>query len=118
MSASSKPVPIALPNALLDKIQKVAGLTGRSQQDIMRLAMEVGLEDLKRINYDLGSAVVDASERTKGIVTVAVIHENAAEYIAPESKSSEGAAAHLEELARKQSVPLKTSPPGRKPKGR
>ena len=61
----SPPIPIRLSPALLEKIQLAADLMGRTQQEVMRLAMEVGLEDLKRCNYDLAAAIVDAARADK-----------------------------------------------------
>lgn len=58
MSLSSKPVPIAIPNALLAIIDKVAEKMGKSKQEVMRLAMEIGLEHLKAIDYDVAAAVI------------------------------------------------------------
>jgi predicted DNA-binding protein len=53
------PIPIRIPPALLTKIEFVAKQMDRSKQEIMRLAMEIGLEDLKRCNYDLAGAIVE-----------------------------------------------------------
>jgi hypothetical protein len=65
MSASSKPTPIAIPNDLAEKVQIAAELTHLSKQDIMKLAMRIGLEDLRRCNYDIAGAVVDRSDAAK-----------------------------------------------------
>lgn len=58
-SKKSTPVPIAIPNEMLARIKAVAEKMHMKQQDVMRLAMEVGLEDLKRCGYNLAAAVVD-----------------------------------------------------------
>lgn len=86
MSASSKPVPLAIPNELLARVEDVAHRMHRSKQDIMRMAMEVGLEDLKRINYDITAAIVDAVERTKVVPLAAALAEPAATYGAQKIK--------------------------------
>lgn len=43
--------------ALLEKITEAANKTGLSKADVMRLAMETGLEDLRRIHFDLPSLI-------------------------------------------------------------
>jgi predicted DNA-binding protein len=43
--------------ALLEKITEAAQRTGLSKADIMRLAMETGLEDLRRLNFDLPALI-------------------------------------------------------------
>lgn len=47
---------------LLEKITEAAEKTGLSKADIMRLAMEIGLEDLRRIDFDL-PALISSSAR-------------------------------------------------------
>jgi hypothetical protein len=54
MSQSSKPIPIAIPNELLAKIDFAASrMPHKSKQDVMRMAMEFGLLDLEAMNYDV-----------------------------------------------------------------
>jgi predicted DNA-binding protein len=62
VSASSKPIPIALPNDLVDRIKKASEAMGKSQQEVMRLALGIGLEDLARIDYNIESAIVNAAK--------------------------------------------------------
>jgi hypothetical protein len=71
MSASSKPTPIAIPNDLAEKIEKVAALVHLSKQDVMKLAMRIGLEDLKRCNYDIAAAIVDRAHQKDDIALLA-----------------------------------------------
>ena len=81
MSASSKPIPISIPNELLDKINHVAALMNRSKQEIMRLAMEIGLEDLKRCNYDLAGAIVEkAHQKREAAMLSSVLAEDPTKY--------------------------------------
>ena len=54
--------PIRIDPELEAKIEEAARLTGFSKADVMRLAMRIGLEDLRRINYDLPSVVLDAAK--------------------------------------------------------
>ena len=63
MSQSSKPVPLAVPNELLKQIDTAATRTGRSRSELMRLAIEIGLADLKAINYDIASTISNAAHR-------------------------------------------------------
>jgi hypothetical protein len=49
----TKPIPIALPSDLLEEIDKAHKLTGLSKADIMRLAMRIGLVDLRAAEHDL-----------------------------------------------------------------
>jgi predicted DNA-binding protein len=58
----SKPVPIRIEPELDAKIEEAARLTGMSKADVMRLAMRIGFEDLRRINYDIAGAVLDAAK--------------------------------------------------------
>jgi len=58
----SVPVPIRVDAALEAKIEEAARLTGMAKSDVMRLAMRIGFEDLRRINYDVPAAVVDAAK--------------------------------------------------------
>jgi DNA-binding MurR/RpiR family transcriptional regulator len=43
--------------ALLEKITEAAEKTGLSKADIMRLSMEIGLEDLRRLHFDLPTLI-------------------------------------------------------------
>lgn len=58
----STPVPIRVDAALEAKIEEAARLTGMAKSDLMRLAMRIGLEDLRRIDYDIAGAIVDAAK--------------------------------------------------------
>lgn len=60
---SGKPLPIRLPEELLERVQVVADALGMSVADTMRLSMRIGLEDLKRVDYDLAQLVVDAAHK-------------------------------------------------------
>ena len=62
VSRSSKPIPLAIPNALDEQITEVAKKMDMSKQDLMRLAMRVGLDDLKAINYNVAGAIVAEKE--------------------------------------------------------
>lgn len=62
MSQSSKPIPLAIPNALLEQIDAAAKLTGRTRSELMRLAIEIGIADLRAINYDIAGTIVRAAK--------------------------------------------------------
>lgn len=47
MSKTSTPTPIALPNDLIAEIAEAAEFTKMTKQDVMRLAMRIGLVDLR-----------------------------------------------------------------------
>lgn len=48
--------------SLIAQIKEAAALMEKSDQEIIRLATEIGLEHLRRIDYSLAKAVVDAAE--------------------------------------------------------
>ena len=62
MSASSKPIPIALPNDMIARLDVAAKKRGGSRANVMREAIEIGLEHLRRIGYDVAGAVLDKSK--------------------------------------------------------
>jgi hypothetical protein len=82
MSASSKPTPIAIPNELHEMIEKASQLAGLSKQDTMRLAMRIGLADLKRCNYDIAGAIVDRAQASKE-EDIGLVAEKGTPYKAP-----------------------------------
>jgi predicted DNA-binding protein len=90
---ADQPTPIRIPVTLLEKIQRVAESTDKSQQTIMRDAMEIGLEHLKRINCDVAAAINDASDRAT-VPPSAVLSEHTATY----GRSSTAASAKHEAL--------------------
>ncbi len=54
MSKISTSTPIALPNDLIEEVRAAAQFTGMSQQDVMRLAMRIGLVDLRASKHIAG----------------------------------------------------------------
>ncbi len=54
--------PIRIDAELEAKIEEAARMTSLSKADVMRLAMRIGFEDLRRINYDIAGAVLDAAK--------------------------------------------------------
>lgn len=59
MSKRSRPIPLAVPDELLNRLDEAALRMGRTRAQIMRDAIEIGLEDLRRCGYDVAGAVVD-----------------------------------------------------------
>jgi len=56
------PVPVALSESLLARIDHAASQADRSRSELMRLAMEIGLKHLANIDHDLAQAVLTTSE--------------------------------------------------------
>ncbi len=65
MSKRSRPIPLAVPDELLNRLDEAALRMGRTRAQVMRDAIEIGLEDLRRCNYDLAGAVVDKAHATR-----------------------------------------------------
>lgn len=63
------PVPLRIEPELDAKIEEAARLTGLSKADVMRLAMRIGFEDLRTINYDIAGAVVTAAKPRTGALS-------------------------------------------------
>ncbi len=59
MSSKSRPIPLALPTALLSKLDETAALMNRTRAQLIRDTIEIGLEDLRRCGYSIAAAVVD-----------------------------------------------------------
>lgn len=64
MSSKSRPIPLALPTALLSKLDKTAALMNRTRAQLIRDTIEIGLEDLRRCGYNIAAAVVDKAHST------------------------------------------------------
>jgi hypothetical protein len=60
-SPAGKPIPLALPEAFLQHLDDVAEQMDMSRANVMRLCMKIGLEQLRRVNYDLAGLVVTAN---------------------------------------------------------
>jgi hypothetical protein len=65
--ATDKPTPVSirLDDRLMEKIKEATERTGLSQQDIMRLTLAIGIEDLKRLNWDLAGTLSRAANPGK-----------------------------------------------------
>lgn len=63
MSASSKPIPIALPNELLGEIDAVAEKLNLTRAELMRLSMRIGLAEIGAVAEPLTKTVARETER-------------------------------------------------------
>ena len=63
MSASSKPIPIALPNELLGEIDQVAEKLNLTRSELMRLSMRIGLAEIGAVAESLTKTVARETER-------------------------------------------------------
>ena len=59
---SEKPIPLRIPPELMVRIRFAAQALGLPISEVIRLATSIGLERLRRIDYDLARAVNDAAE--------------------------------------------------------
>jgi DNA-binding MurR/RpiR family transcriptional regulator len=62
--------------ALLEKITEAAKRTGLSKADIMRLAMETGLEDLRRLQFDLPTLISQSARLSRSSLSYATADED------------------------------------------
>jgi hypothetical protein len=62
-----KPIPstIKFSPELQEKIAEAAKITGLPKQELIRLCTAIGIEDLRRINYDIAGAIVDKAKAMK-----------------------------------------------------
>lgn len=63
MSASSKPIPIALPNELLGEIDFIAEKLNLTRSELMRLSMRIGLAEIGAVAEPLTQTVARETER-------------------------------------------------------
>lgn len=55
--------PIRMSPDLLEKVRIASDRTGIAQADILRICLAIGLEDLRRIDYDIATAILESSRR-------------------------------------------------------
>lgn len=60
-SPAGKPIPLAIPEGLLTRLDDVAERMEMSRANVIRMTMKIGLEQLQRVNYDLARLVVNAN---------------------------------------------------------
>lgn len=59
----SKSVPVRMDAELQSKITEAAKKTGLPKQEIIRLCTAIGIEDLRKVGWDLAKLVSDAAEK-------------------------------------------------------
>lgn len=55
-------IPIRIHERLMQKILNASSMLDMKQQEVMRLAMEIGLEDLQRIGHNPASAIYNQAQ--------------------------------------------------------
>lgn len=78
----TQPVPVRMDEELRTEIRAAAEALHWQDQDVIRLAVKIGLEKLRRVKFDLASAVLDASQKEPGRARedLALAAEDEAEY--------------------------------------
>ena|GEM_PF-6120808 len=61
--ATSRTIPVRFSDHVINDIDEAVRITGMSQQEIIRLAVSVGLEDLSKIEYDIAGVIQKAAKR-------------------------------------------------------
>lgn len=62
-SPAGKPIPLAIPEGLLTRLDDVADRMDMSRANVIRMTMKIGLEQLSRVDYDIARLVVDANNQ-------------------------------------------------------
>lgn len=62
---ANKPIPLRLPPTLIQKIEHAAGQMKKSNQEVMRIAMTLGLLDLEQMDYDMEGVAWHALQGAK-----------------------------------------------------
>ncbi|GAA5482493.1 hypothetical protein [Haloferula sargassicola] len=57
--------PIRLDPETLELVKVASERTGLAQADILRLCLAIGLEDLRKLNYQIPTVLSDAAARTE-----------------------------------------------------
>ena len=77
-----KPIPstIKFSPELQEKIAEAAKITGLPKQEIIRLCTAIGIEDLRRIDYDIAGAIVDKAKPVPSQVSYLKVAEDETPY--------------------------------------
>lgn len=59
---SEKPMSVRIPPKLMARLILASKIMGIPKQEVLRQAAEIGLEHLRRIDYDTARAIIDAHE--------------------------------------------------------
>lgn len=65
---SKKPTSIKLTPEIEELIAQAADRMDRPKQEVIRLALEVGMERMRRINYDIAGAIEDAASEAESLL--------------------------------------------------
>lgn len=84
-----KPIPstIKFSPELQDKIAEASKRTGLPKQEIIRLCTAIGLEDLRRCNFDIASAIVDQAKGKASAFIPMMVAEESGEMPIPSGKA-------------------------------
>lgn len=66
MKEKSVSFPVRMPSAMHDQIKSICDSTGMTQQDVIRLAIQIGIVDLTSVQVDLAEMVHKAA-KDKGL---------------------------------------------------
>jgi hypothetical protein len=81
MSAKKRtPASLRMDERLLAKVEVAMQATGLSQAEILRIALAVGLEDMRRIDYDIAGAIVDKAKPASSQVSYLKVTEDETPY--------------------------------------
>ena len=72
---------------LQEKIAEASKRTGLPKQEIIRLCTAIGIEDLRRCNFDIASAIVDQAKGKAPAFIPTMVAEEADTLPRPEQKS-------------------------------
>jgi len=76
IKTKSHPLAIAVQTPLLEEIRKTAERMEMTQADTIRLAIKLGMSNLKSINYDLISSIISTESPSR-------LYDEAAQFKAP-----------------------------------
>jgi len=74
--------------ALRDEIRIAAQEMRMPDQDVIRLAIRVGLERFRRINYDLVGKINEASDTTGELMHASIPHDDDGPTLVPKKRKS------------------------------
>lgn len=77
---AAKVIPMRFKQDLLEKLAAAAEALGLPQQDVARMSMAVGLEHLRRIDYDLTKLIVETIERQPSALPPISLNEDTPDY--------------------------------------
>lgn len=70
----TKTIPLRVDDEFLALVKEASAIMHWPDVDVMRLAMKIGLEKLKRINYDVAGVICDQTENEEKGAHLGKIH--------------------------------------------